>query len=235
MRNLKYLVVLLLFTSCVTQKKVKNWLDDHPTEAAGYCADKFPPDTVTRVITSKPDSTGYNDANDRMQRYADSLFYRLDSLQHAPRTEADPCPPRVNLDSLRKEVDREIRRRLTPCVDSIVYITNTVIDKARETQLRGLNEEKDKTISARDKRITDLEAKVKAKSKWIWMFWILVAILGISIFLKVKKILPFVLVVALFVSCIEERRQDPAERETPEERDTIPYRPPADTATIITH
>lgn len=184
---MKYLLIALLFASCMTQKKVNQWLDEHPTAAAGYCADHFPPDTTTRTVKSQADSSGYNEANDRMRGYADSLFYRLDSLQHLPATTNQLYPPRINLDSLKKEVNREIKSRLTPCVDSIEHVYHTVVDKAREKQLTGKLEEKDATITKRDTRITQLEGKVKAKNKWIWMFWILVTLNGAYVVMKAKK------------------------------------------------
>lgn len=214
---MKYLIIVLLFTSCITQKKVNSWLNDHPTEAAGYCADHFPPDTTTKTIFQKVDSSGYIEANNRLSGYADSLFLRLDSLQHVLPTSDQPCPPRINLDSLRKEVDREVKKRLIPCVDSVVHINHTVVDRAREKQLQGKLDEKDGVISARDKRISELEAKVKAKNKWIWMFWILLALCGLYVLLKVRKLVPFVLIIGLFPSCLE---QVELPQEPPEERDT---------------
>lgn len=176
MRLLTIIAFLALISSCITQKKVNHWLDDHPTVAAGYCADNFPPDTVTRTVFQSVDSSGYLDAYLNMSYLADSLFYRLDSLQHVPGA----APYKFNIDSLRKAVDKEIRKRLKPCVDSVVHITNTIIDKAREKQLQGKLDEKDVVITARDKRITELEAQVKGLKKWPWMFWgLVVLVIGV--------------------------------------------------------
>jgi hypothetical protein len=186
---MKYIIIVLLFTSCATQKKVNRWLNEHPAEAAGYCADKFPPDTTTKTVFQNVDSSGYKESYEDLSRLADSIFYRLDSLEHIPVTN-QRCPPRINLDSLRKVVDREIRKRLTPCVDSIQQVYHTVIDRAREKHLLGMLDEKDGVISARDKRITELDAKVKAKNKWIWMFWLLVVLIGGHTVLKITKKIP---------------------------------------------
>lgn len=188
---MKNLLILLLFTSCISQKKVNRWLDEHPTDAAGYCADNFPPDTTDRIQFIAVDSSGYEQAYSNMATYADSLFYRLDSIQNAPRSPLAPCPPKINLDSLRKDVDREIRRRLIPCVDSIVHVNHIVIDKAQERHLRGVIEQKDATITARDNRITQLEGKVKARDKWIWLFFTLAALNGLYVLLKLKRKIPF--------------------------------------------
>lgn len=224
---MKYLLIAMLFTSCMTQKNAERWLNEHPTEAAGYCAATFPPDTTAQIVSSEPDSSGYKEAYESLSHLADSIFYRLDSLQHVPATIDKPCPPRVNLDSLRKVVDREIRKRLTPCVDSIQFVYTTVIDRAKERHLQGKLDEKDAVISARDKRITELEEKVKAKIKWVWMFWILVVAVGGYVFLKVKKVLPIILLV--FFACCLDKVNVP-EREV---NDTLPVIQQPDTCQII--
>jgi hypothetical protein len=181
------LLLCVLLTSCVTEKKVNRWLNEHETEAAGYCADNFPPDTVTKTVVENIDSAGYFDAYMGMSTYADSLFWRLDSMK---RNATPERPYRLNMDSLRKAVDKEIRKRLKPCIDTVKVVTNTVIDRAREVQLSGKLNEKDGTISARDKRITELEGKVKSKNKWVWMFWgLVVLIVGYTV-LKLRFKLP---------------------------------------------
>jgi hypothetical protein len=58
-------------------------------------------------------------------------------------------------------------------------------------QLQGKLDEKDITITARDKRITELEVKVKGLTKWPWLFWALVALIGGYTFLKLRYKLPF--------------------------------------------
>jgi hypothetical protein len=187
MPRIIYLLPLCLFTSCLSEKKVTRWLDDNPTDAAGYCATKFPPDTLTKTVVNNIDSAGYFDAYFNMAYLADSLFYRLDSLQNA----ATPDQPfKINIDSVRKVVDKEIRKRLAPCVDTVFRITYVVRDRAREVELQGKLGEKDNVITVRDERITELESKVKAKNKWIWMFWILVALVGGYTLLKLRSKLP---------------------------------------------
>lgn len=186
---MKYFIIILAFSlsSCLTEKKVNTWLDDHEQQAATYCATKFPPDTLTKTVIENIDSAGYYDAYMNMSYLADSLFVRLDSLTHA----ATPDKPyKPNIDSIRKVVDKEIRKRLKPCIDTVKVVTNTVIDRARERQLQGVVEEKNNTISARDKRITELESKIKARGKWIWMFWVLLALLGGYTLLKLRFKLP---------------------------------------------
>lgn len=191
MRKLLLFISIALLSSCVTQKKVNAWLNDHPTVAAGYCADKFPPDTTTRVITGTVDTASYAAAYNNMATYADSLFTQLQIQRNAFKPTAErPCPPQVNIDSLRKAVDMEIRKRLVPCKDSIKTVVYTVVDKAREKQLQGKLDEKDGTITARDTRITELEGKVKALRKWAWLFWGLIAAIVVYTLIKLRFKLP---------------------------------------------
>lgn len=192
MRILATIFSLLMLASCMTENKVNTWLDDHPTKAAGYCADKFPPDTTTRVITDSVDTAAYEQALNNMHTYADSLFVALKKQRDAFRpTAQQPCPPPVNLDSLRKVVDAEMRKRLIPCKDTVKVVTNTIVDRAREKQLQGKLDEKDVTITARDKRITEQENQIKSLKKWPWLFWALVALIGGYTFLKLRYKLPF--------------------------------------------
>lgn len=187
MPRIIYILLFCSLSSCLSEKKVNGWLDKHKQQAATYCANTFPPDTLTKTIVENADSTGYFDAYMNMSYLADSLFYRLDSLQNA----ATPNKPfKINIDSIRRVVDREIRKRLAPCVDTVFRITYTVRDKAKEVELQGKLDEKDKVITARDKRITELESKVKAKNRWVWMFWVLVALIGGYTLLKLRGKLP---------------------------------------------
>jgi hypothetical protein len=180
------------FCGCINQKKVTQWLDEHPTEAAGYCADRFPPDTTAQVSYDSVDTKSYYQAYEQLNSYADSLFDQLqqERNQFVPAP-GQPCPPAVNIDSLRRVVDGEIRRRLAPCKDSIKYIKYTVVDKAREKQLQGKLDEKDDVISARDETISENAAKIKSQSKWFWLFWGMVGLNILYVFLKLKLKLPF--------------------------------------------
>jgi hypothetical protein len=191
---MKIILILMFYmalTSCMTQSKVNRWNNDHPIQAAGYCADNFPPDTLTRVITDSIDTKAYEQAYTGLAQYADSLFMQLKQQRESFKaTPQAPCPPAVNLDSLRKAVDVEIRKRLTPCKDSIKVVNHTVVDRAREKQMQGKLDEKDAIISTRDKRNTELEADNKALKKWPWLFWILVVLIGGYTFLKLRFKLP---------------------------------------------
>jgi hypothetical protein len=186
MQRLILFISIALMSSCVTQNKVNRWLNDHSTEAAAYCADNFPPDTVSKITTKNVDSSGYFDAYMNMAYLADSLFYRLDSIQNLPPEQR----PKINVDSLRKMVDKEIRKRLKPCIDTIVHVTHTVIDKAREKQLQGLIDKKDFVIAEMQVKANEREDKIKAQRKWFFLFWVLVVAAGIYAFVKIRYKLP---------------------------------------------
>ena len=185
---MKYLIIILsvLLTSCLTEKKVNRWLNEHEQQAATYCADNFPPDTLTKTVIEQTDSAGYYDAYINMAYLADSLFFRLDSLQHLPPSER----PKINIDSVRRVVDKEIRRRLKPCVDTVRVVTNTVIDMARVRQLQGLIDKKDFVIAEMQVRVNDQQDKIKSQRKWFWLFWALVIAAGLYTFVKVRYKLP---------------------------------------------
>jgi hypothetical protein len=187
MTRLLLILFACFFTSCITEKKVNRWLNEHDQEAATYCANKFPLDTITKTVTQNIDSAGYYDAYMNMSYLADSLFYKLDSLTHS----ATPDKPyRPNIDSLRKVVDKEIRKRLRPCIDTVKVVTNTVIDRAREKQLTGLIDQKDAVIIKGQQAYIWQGDKLKSARKWVWMFWgLVVLIVGYTI-LKLRFKLP---------------------------------------------
>lgn len=187
---MKYLLLIFactLFTSCLTESKVNKWNDEHKMQAAKYCADTFPPDTITTTVFKNVDSSGYYDAYMNMAAMADSLFWKLDSLTHAATPEH---PYKPNIDSLRKIVDKEIRKRLKPCVDSVKVITHTVIDMARVKQLQGLVDKKDFVIAVMQVKANERDSKIHSQRKWFWLFWVLVVLIGGYTFLKIRFKLP---------------------------------------------
>lgn len=162
-------------------------MNEHEAAAVGYCADHFPPDTSTRVIFDGLDTAAYEAAYWEMARYADSLFNQLEADRNAFKpTPESPCPPPVNLDSLRKAVDVQIRKRLIPCKDSVKTVIKTIVDDAKVKHLQFKIDEKDAIISARDKRITELETKAASLKKWVWWFWGLVVVIAGYVVLKLR-------------------------------------------------
>lgn len=186
---MKYLIPILLLglSSCINQKKVNRWLDEHPTAAAGYCADKFPPDTLTKTVIESTDSTGYFDAYMGMAYLADSL---MNELQRKSNAATPDKPYKPNIDSIRAVVDKEIRKRLKPCLDTVKVVNHTVVDRAREKYLQGLVDRKDFVIAEMQVRVNEQQDKIRSQKKWFWLFWGLVVAAGLYAFVKVRYKLP---------------------------------------------
>lgn len=180
------IIILFFFTSCMTAKKAESYLNNDKVEAAKYCSETFPVIEKQEEKKVAVDSTHYKEAYEALSQKADSIFYRLDSLEHASTPEH---PYKPNMDSLRAVVDKRIREGLKPCKDSIVTITVTKVDRARESYLQGMVDQKDATITKQQTTIADKDHKIAKQAKWVWYFWILVAALGLYTFLKIKKIL----------------------------------------------
>lgn len=48
MKSLAIAIVVILFASCVTEKKASRYMREHPNVLAGICADEFPPNIEYR-------------------------------------------------------------------------------------------------------------------------------------------------------------------------------------------
>jgi hypothetical protein len=175
------------FTSCVTQNKVNNWLGKHPDKAAEYCADRFPPDTLTKTVIEQTDSAGYYDAYMGMSYLADSL---MNELQRKSNAATPDKPYKPNVDSIRAVIDKEIRKRLKPCVDTVKVVTTTIVDMARVKQLQGLIDKKDFVIAEMQVRVEEQQDKIRGQRKWFWLFWALVVAAGLYAFVKLRYKLP---------------------------------------------
>ncbi len=53
---LKYLIIIFLFTSCVTTNKVRKYLNEHPVQAAKLCLEQFPQSSVVDTTFIVKDS-----------------------------------------------------------------------------------------------------------------------------------------------------------------------------------
>lgn len=188
MKILSTIILLFSLSSCLTEKKVHSWLDDHEYNAAKYCSQKFPVDTISKTEYKYVDSSGYQDAYLRISDYADDLLAKLDSVTNAATPDR---PYKPNIDSLRSVINKEVRQRLKPCIDSVVYIKLTVIDHAREVVLQGLIDEKDQLITKEQEANQRLTDKVHDQRKWFYQFWGLVLLIAGYIFLKLRFKFPF--------------------------------------------
>lgn len=198
----KYIIVataIVAASACVNEKKATRWMDENRPQAAGYCAERFPVDTTSRVTYLTPDSSKYKTAYVNLSAYADSLFKELqDARSIWIPTPASPCPPQVNLDSLRKVIDAQIKRGLQPCKDSVKVVNNTVVDprplialQAKFDALQAKCDQKDVTIGKRDQTITDQQAKLNKLRAYLWLFWGLIVLLIVYVLLKLRYKLPF--------------------------------------------
>lgn len=164
-------VILMTLSSCTTQKKATKYFDEHPKDAADYCAVKFPVKETIDTIYSGIDSADYELAYREVWEYADSLLnelgkkpgevviYQGDTI-YVPSVKAN--------DRLRKEIEKELRKKLRPCIDSVKVITKTVENTAKVTSLQITVQE----LSAdRDK----WKAKSYAQRRLIfWLFAVLI-------------------------------------------------------------
>ncbi len=180
---MKYLLIIFLFASCVTQKKAERWMNEHETEAAGYCSTKFPAQEKTVTVTKEADTAKFLEAYDNLEHTLDSA---LSELRRKAESATPENPYRPNIDSIRKVLISDLRRGLKPCKDSTITIIKTVVDRARERYLQGLIDQKDKTITDLQRQNAGLQDKLVGARKWAWYFWILIGAIGIYTFLRIK-------------------------------------------------
>jgi hypothetical protein len=59
MKNLSILLLVILFSSCMTQRKVESWLDDHPLVESKRCHEMYPCVTTGQQIEVRIDSSAF--------------------------------------------------------------------------------------------------------------------------------------------------------------------------------
>ena len=72
---LKYLLIILLFSSCVTTNKVKRYLIEHPVKAAELCLEQFPQENKTDTVRVIKDSLVINKSIDTVYEWLTSTKY----------------------------------------------------------------------------------------------------------------------------------------------------------------
>ena len=162
----KLLIFLLIFTSCNAVKKAVKTFDDNPPAAALYCADRFP----VRDTVIKGDTVTTTDTVTNMLFFSDTTRV-LDTIR------ITITKPPVTITRTRTVTDTIVRENTA----RIAVMQNTVAACQA-------------TVTARDAEITTLKAeydKMKDKRNW-WRIVCLITwgVMGVYIFLKVKKILP---------------------------------------------
>jgi len=191
LKPMRYLLIIILFASCVNQKKVTRWLDENEVEAAKYCADEFPVKESVDT-TYKIDSAAYNEAYNELLKYVDSLLGVVESkpTERLVYITTEGRIREINMDSLRKAVTAQVKKAIRPCIDSIKYVTKVVENTARVRQLTLELGTKDQTISKRDQTISDQAKTIKQKARWVWYFWLLIALIAGYVFVKIRFKLP---------------------------------------------
>ncbi len=185
---MKYLLIIMLFASCMTQKKAEGWMNAHENEAAHYCSAKFPVVPHTDTVYQAPDTSKYVEAKRNLEHTLNSV---LAELQRKTNTATPEHPYRPNIDSIRIVLAKDIRRGLEPCKDSTKFIKYTVVDRAREIYLQGILDARNKTIGDKDKLISTCQEKYAGAIKYVWMFWALVAAIVVYAILRFRfKLLP---------------------------------------------
>jgi hypothetical protein len=188
----------ILMTGCVTEKKVKKYLDKNPLVGSEYCAETYPiiETTDTTVVV---DSTTYKDAYEYLVKFSDSLLYELSQ-----------APDTISIEKVKESIRTEIKYRLKPCLDSTILIQKTKESTAKVKHLEELLrlkdkriEEKDDVISKRDQRITQLEDKVSnLKKQKLWLIILLIiSVLFVNLSMW-KLILTLLILLAFFGGCL---------------------------------
>lgn len=112
---MRWVIILLLFSSCASEQKAVRYFDRHTDLASKYCAAKFPIWERVDTVFTGLDSAAYN------QAYYD-LWAVVDSLIRNPIIGI--IYDTVRVDSIRTVTRYRVREVLKPCLDSnnVVYI-----------------------------------------------------------------------------------------------------------------
>lgn len=178
--------LFIVTQGCITESKVKRWNDKHPEAYAKGCADAFP-------VIAKIDSVVTVDSSAYIQAYIDLMIYADSLLNEMQKHSTDTLyVPSIKADAkLREQIEKEVRRRLKPCVDSVKVITITVPDSARVKELMLKNSRIKDSLMVRDLKIVTMSDEITQFNKdkksikivfgWLllaiaskWWFWVVV-------------------------------------------------------------
>lgn len=154
------ILILLLLTSCVGVKKATKVFNENRGEAAKYCAETFPSNDSTIFIEGK------EFVHDTIQS-----VHTIFSVE------------KVNDTVIKKVTEIKTILKTVVRVDTL-YKTTERTDKieAKEYELQTLK----KSLDYITQEAKDWEARAKQNMKWLL---ILLGIVGVGIFLKIKKII----------------------------------------------
>jgi len=135
---LKYLIIIFLFTSCITTNKVKKYLYEHPVQAAKLCLEQFPQESKIDTIRIVKDSL-------IVERKVDSIYTWL-----------------VEDHYLEREVKVKIRNVIKELKDTIV-ITETKWDD----KYKVIYEAKDRDYQILDEKYSKNKKRLFYTWFWI--------------------------------------------------------------------
>lgn len=159
---MKYIIIILLLTSCVSSKKVHKYLDKHPEEAAQFCAEAFPVKDTVIVRDSIRFDTLYLETEPEIIR--DSFWLKGDTII---RQVTKNCPP-------HQVVTKTVTK------DSLIIRRDRAYETVQANEITRLLKEMQK----KNGEIVELEGKLKAKTKKMWLFLFIAIGLGIWNFRK---------------------------------------------------
>lgn len=171
----RYILIAILFTSCINAKKATHYMRDHKDISSKVCAELYPVKADSSVSYTI-DTSAYEDALMEMT-------YVIDSLINNCHDAEGRIIVKDSLIHIRDSIIRTVVR-VKPCKDSVKTIIikeeNTAALMACSAQLSAEHDHRIKAETARD-------LYKGQKKNYFWIMIILAVALGISIFFHAKK------------------------------------------------
>jgi hypothetical protein len=154
----KYLIVLVLLSSCATPKKLKKLMDKLPEETAVQCAERFPiKETIDTLYTVDSNVlNAYQEEYNRLNIKIDSLLYAgcdtifIDSIKEVIKT----LPAKTNTKIILKT--QESTAKLQAAKDSCDKITKSFVTTIQNN------------VTMIDK-LTAANNKLNKQNNWLWV------------------------------------------------------------------
>lgn len=194
----KIIVCVAIATSlvaCTTARKAVTYFNEHPDVSAGYCAEKYPvKDSVgeTTTVYTPANNEDLQPKLDELQQTAEGLQRKLVEADSARRKDpAKPCPevrPFQNeIDALLTRISK-LQSEYKPCIpdtifkEKVVYRENTAMVASLSEQIKKITRALENMTGERD----IYKEEASRRLKWILALF---ALVGLGIFLKVKRII----------------------------------------------
>jgi hypothetical protein len=173
----KYLLILVLFASCATQKKAEKYYSKHPEELAQVCIDKFPLDTISKTDTfyQKADNVDYSGIIDSIKDVFDNTISEAPTVVYDSNCIEEYNKLLSNQKALKDKIT-SLQANYKPCKPDTVRLTKqyTVEDKRKLFIVQNdLNKEK----KAHNKTII---------GKHIFMWWAIVATILLALVILIN-------------------------------------------------